>query len=47
MLYLFLLLCQSQHLVSVLLDVSAAADVNPEVTTIGGFHNELVKVGVA
>lgn len=31
---------------TVLLAVGSAADVNPVVTTIGGLHDQLVKVGV-
>ncbi len=31
---------------TVLALVLAAADVNPEVATVGGFHDQLVKVGV-
>lgn len=36
----------AEDLVSVLLGVLAATYVNPVVTTVGGFHNQLVKVGV-
>lgn len=41
-----LLLSLSQNLMAVLLDVLATADMNPVVATIGGFHNELIEVGV-
>lgn len=39
-----LLLCQSQNLMAILLGVLAARNMNPEVTTIGGLHDELIKV---
>ena len=39
-----LLLCQSQNLMAILLGVLAARNMNTEVTTIGGLHDELIKV---
>lgn len=36
----------AEDLVAVTFGVLAAADKDPVVTTIGGFHNQLVEVGV-
>lgn len=41
-----LLLCQSQNLMAVLGLVLATADMNPEVATIGGFYDGLIKIDV-
>lgn len=41
-----LLLRQSQNLMAVLALVLAATDMDPEVTTIRGLHNELVVIRV-
>ena len=41
-----LLLSQSQNLMAVLALVLAAADMDPEVATVGGFHDELVVIRV-
>lgn len=41
-----LLLCYSQNLMAVLLGILATADMYPEVSTVTGLHDELVKVGV-
>lgn len=41
-----LLLRQTQNLMAILALVLAAADVDPEVATVGGFHDELIEVGV-
>lgn len=41
-----LLLGQSQNLMAVLLLVLATRDVNPEVATVGGFHDELIVIRV-
>lgn len=43
----FLLLLEiTDDLMAVLLDVLSARNMDPVVTTIGGFHDQLVKVGV-
>ena len=36
----------AEDLVAVLFAVGSAADMDPVVTTVGGLHNQLVKVGV-
>ena len=41
-----LLLSQSQNLMAVLALVLAAADMDPEVATVGGLHDELVVIRV-
>ena len=41
-----LLLNQSQNLMAVLLGILATADMYPEVTAVGGLHNELIIVSV-
>ena len=46
MLGMDLLLGKSQNLMAVLVIVFATADMNPEVTIIGGLHGQLVKVDV-
>lgn len=41
-----LLLGQSQNLMAVLLDVLAAAYMDPVIATVVGFHNELIVICV-
>lgn len=46
MLVTLLLAHVAEDLVTVALGVLTTADMDPVVTTIGGFHDQLVKVGV-